>query len=318
MIFHIAEPDNDFTLRTFVREWYKPLARNFQTIHTHQLGIVRRMPLGTYLFTDLERQSDFRRELQAQIYAQLREAGAQVLNDPARAMGRLELIRKLYDMGLNSYRAFPVLDVPSDLRFPVFLRMERDHGGSDTPLLGDWDEFEEAVVRLVTAGRREDELIAIEFCDTSTDEGLFVKYSAFRVGDRIVARGMYFNNDWMAKGLDTTPTWRGEDKWNFGRTNPHREAQMKVFEIANIEYGRIDYGVREGKIEVWEINTNPKYGRNLPSEYPPIELEYQRWNAQQIGEAFTALDTVPTGASVIPVGIDWRSRSRVSQKASLI
>ena len=32
---------------------------------------------------------------------------------------------------------------------------------------------------------------------------------------------------------------------------------MAVFELANIQYGRIDYALHDGRIEVFEINTNP-------------------------------------------------------------
>jgi hypothetical protein len=41
-------------------------------------------------------------------------------------------------------------------------------------------------------------------------------------------------------------------------TRPHDAGVRRIFEKANIEYGRIDYGVcRDGRIVVWEINTNP-------------------------------------------------------------
>ena len=41
------------------------------------------------------------------------------------------------------------------------------------------------------------------------------------------------------------------------RENPHAEAVREVFEIARIRYGRIDYGIRDGRLQTWEINTAP-------------------------------------------------------------
>ncbi|MGR9089760.1 MAG: hypothetical protein ACU85U_04170 [Gammaproteobacteria bacterium] len=32
---------------------------------------------------------------------------------------------------------------------------------------------------------------------------------------------------------------------------------MALFSIANIDYGRIDYSLRAGRIQVFETNTNP-------------------------------------------------------------
>ena len=31
----------------------------------------------------------------------------------------------------------------------------------------------------------------------------------------------------------------------------------EIFDLAQIEYGRIDYGMLDGKVQCWEINTNP-------------------------------------------------------------
>ena len=30
-----------------------------------------------------------------------------------------------------------------------------------------------------------------------------------------------------------------------------------MFELTQVDYGRIDYSIKDGKIQVWEINTNP-------------------------------------------------------------
>ena len=45
---------------------------------------------------------------------------------------------------------------------------------------------------------------------------------------------------------------------NFIETNPHKAEIDHIFNVAGIDFGRIDYGVRaDGGIHVFEINTNP-------------------------------------------------------------
>ena len=41
------------------------------------------------------------------------------------------------------------------------------------------------------------------------------------------------------------------------QSNPHEEAIRNAFKMARIDYGRIDYGMLNGQMQVWEINTNP-------------------------------------------------------------
>jgi hypothetical protein len=41
------------------------------------------------------------------------------------------------------------------------------------------------------------------------------------------------------------------------REDPYRDTLRQVFELAEIEYGRADFGIVEGKPQIYEINTNP-------------------------------------------------------------
>ena len=40
----------------------------------------------------------------------------------------------------------------------------------------------------------------------------------------------------------------------------------RVFAVAGVDYGRVDYGVLDGVPQVWEINLNPTIGR--PAGWP--------------------------------------------------
>jgi hypothetical protein len=43
--------------------------------------------------------------------------------------------------------------------------------------------------------------------------------------------------------------------------NPHQEQLLKIFELAHVDYGRIDYSIKNGKVQTWEINLYPTIGR---------------------------------------------------------
>jgi hypothetical protein len=72
----------------------------------------------------------------------------------------------------------------------------------------------------------------------------------------------------------------------------------QIFAIGNTEYGRIDYAIKDGRIETWEINLNPTLGRGVgprrPRDFPPdveqLRQEGQRQIAAQFEEAFFQID----------------------------
>jgi len=45
----------------------------------------------------------------------------------------------------------------------------------------------------------------------------------------------------------------------------------RIFDIAGIDYGRIDYSLRDGAVETWEINTNPVH---MVAAVPPGTPRY--------------------------------------------
>ena len=47
---------------------------------------------------------------------------------------------------------------------------------------------------------------------------------------------------------------------DWAQANPHAAEVAAVFRHAGIGWGRIDYGLHRGRIQVFEINTNPDFG----------------------------------------------------------
>lgn len=262
------------------------------------------MPLGAYLFTDLERQTADQRALQSQIWETLAQRLGQVrlFNNPDRVLGRRALLERLHDAGINDFRVFGVDRLPSNLRFPVFVRRGNNHDGAMSPLIETWDELEEYLTRTLMAGQPRSDLLVAEFQNTSDSNGVFRKYSMFRVGDRYIPRHLIQSRAWMVKYPDIVNSKTLAEEREFLETNPHAEAVHQVFETASIDYGRIDYAILGGRIQVWEINTNPIITLS-PGEYEPRHLPHQEWFAERMLAALEAID-VPSGDC--RVGIDLR------------
>jgi hypothetical protein len=138
------------------------------------------------------------------------------------------------------------------------LRVANDHGGSVSPLLRDATALAAALADLARARVSVDDKIVVEFCDTADEAGIYRKYAAFRVGDRIVPRHVFFSRSWQVQGWDLVDDARLGEELAYVERNPHAREVRAVFELAGIDYGRVDYGLtRDGRLQVWEINTNP-------------------------------------------------------------
>jgi hypothetical protein len=92
----------------------------------------------------------------------------------------------------------------------------------------------------------------------------------------------------------------GEEQ-GFLESNPHAETLREIFAMAKIDYGRADYSLRDGKLTIWEINTNPVIVPE-PGHCVPERLPGQARSARRIGEALDAIDT-PTNGHVID--LEW-------------
>ena len=225
-------------------------------------------PGGTYVFSDLDRLTPQERERLGPIHDRLQ---GRVLNDPRRSLLRFELLRSLHEAGVNAFNAYRPGETP--VRFPVFLRPESG--------------FLELAPRLHDAlPRVPDGRIAVEFCDTADASGVYRKFGAYVVGERIVPRHLFFSRNWLVKGPDLRDPGYLAEELDYVRRNPHAAPLLGICRSARIAWGRVDYSLLDGRIQVWEANTNPLFA--LPGE-PPDRDEVHRLAAQGIVEALLAL-----------------------------
>ncbi|HVT10752.1 MAG TPA: hypothetical protein VHE55_00680 [Fimbriimonadaceae bacterium] len=298
MLFHIAKEENAWPPLEFLKGWGKEISPIFQTGLYHQLAEATELPVGTYLFSDLEMASPLQREVLGQIWTQLEaHRGSRLLNNPLKVKGRYELLKALYEDGTNDFRAFHLDEVPSDLRFPVFVRIEADHQGSRTPLLENWRELDRWIVKAALGGANPDQLLVTEFSDTRGQDRLYRKYGAFKVGERVIARLIHFGNGWMVKSPDLIFEEGVEEERRYMENNPYEAELRRIFELAAVDYGRMDFAVRDGKVVVWEINTNPII-THPPEKYKPAHIPAQQRFAAQMVEALKAINLPASGARV--------------------
>lgn len=216
-------------------------------------------PRDAVLFCDLERLSAVETEHAVKSWRRLAEQrpAPRLLNHPAQALRRYELLRALADAGANEHDALRVVERRRPRRFPVFVRGDGHRVGVLTDLLHSQAELEAALAALAARMVPREDLLVVEFTDTRSPDGLYRKYAAFRVGDVILPRHVLFSKHWTQSAPDECAPALAREELDYLHQNPHAESLMQVFELARIEYGRIDYGVRDGRIQVWEINTNP-------------------------------------------------------------
>jgi hypothetical protein len=171
----------------------------------------------------------------------------------------------------------------------VLLRAERGSPPAEQPLLPDAAAYRARVARIKpeTIARRN--LMAVEFCDTADKEGVYRKYGAFVVGDRIVPRHVFFSRSWSVKVADLTDPRCVKEELAYLDSNPHAEALGRVARIADISYGRIDYALLEGRVQTWEINTNPMIASNISQEIAARREVHLRFLAL-FESAFEALE----------------------------
>jgi hypothetical protein len=271
VIHFVVTAAQDHSIRNYLASRGKSLADRIEVIHWEELPDRRRFEPGTYILSALEYLSAPMSSLLTAIHAQLSEVeGFRFLNHPTRTLGRFGLLRELARVGCNPFRA--------------------------------------AIGRALLTGRRIQDLLVVEFCDTSDERGYYRKYGAFIVGDSIIPRRLDYGRGWMLKreGSEFSRAMAVEEL-EYVRANPHAGRLREIVDLAGVGYGCIDYAVKEERLVVWEINVTPTMGRALGVRVPRT-AEYKRIH-QETGEvyhprmraAFEALDMRTAGQ---PVTVD--------------
>ena len=310
VIHYLVAARHAYTMELYLATWGVALRDTIRVLSYEELACAGHLEGGTYIFADLDVAGARTRAIARLVRDRLDAAPipTRVLNDPSRSRDRLELLTALAGSGLNEYRAYRLEDA-GRARFPVFVRSVRDHSGSIGDLAWTWDDLraQVAVARLRSRAR---DLIVVEFVETRAADG-YRKYAAFRVGDRIVPRHLIFGPDWLLKDPTDIDADKLREEREYLERNPHRGWIEEVFRLARVEYGRIDYGMYDGRPQAWEINPNPLV-MMAPERYQKAHVPHQVWFAERIAAAFRAIDLGGEGRVAFDTGRRPPSRSRLA------
>ncbi len=306
MIYFVTTRRHRYTIRRHLASFGHSLVGTVTPLSYGELLNQRRPAQGVYVLCDIERLGQRTIKRASKLCDQLRKSGSTVLNRPSDCLRRYELLRALHRSGINSFNVYRVRDALSPQRFPVFLRLANDHKGNRSELLGDavalrtavaqqcrtrfWFRDEHGKRRIVRWGaRRRRELLVTEFCDSRDANGIYRKYAAFNVGGTIIARHLFFSQHWMLKSPDSQDASALGIEYEYVQSNQHAAQLSEIFRFAQIDYGRIDYALLDGRIQVWEINTNPMICSPYDEQWP-ARLPVQTLFAERFANAWRRLD----------------------------
>jgi hypothetical protein len=308
----------------YLEYWGRDLAGSeIQILHYEQLLSRQSYLPGTYVFSTRDEVAPAMGRFIDALAVELSVwPGAIIYNDPRRTLRRFDLHQELWARGRSNFRSLRATGDLSGIRFPVFIRSESAHDGALSPLLHSHAEIETWVGRALALGRSLPDLMVVEFCETADAAGWYRKYAAFCVGGRIVPRSMNYGRGWVLKFAGNEFSLAmAEEELEYVRANPHEEELKEIFQIARTDYGRIDYSLKDGRVQPWEINLNPTIGRGLrpSSRYIEPELRatreetklafYERFNAAWA----TVAATSPLAADFAPLEV--RIDDRVVKQA---
>jgi hypothetical protein len=256
MIFYLARKHQ--TLSTQLTHFPGKLAAQLRFLTYDDLFGRAVLPAGTYIFTDFDRLRTDRFARLCALWDWFEATGCALsrLNDPRRFLSRFDLLRRLHDAGINDFNVHALEDWREVRSFPVFIRKDKHQDQPDTPLLRTKTDLAEAVARLRGAGPRK--RMIVEFANDAFGDGRYRKYGAFRVGQTQFVQHCYMSTSWYIKSheADRTDADLAEAE-RYRMANPHARQIAEAFDLAGVDYGRMDYGIAGDRIQIYEINTNP-------------------------------------------------------------
>lgn len=273
MLFYLTTAEHDYTIRTYLGGAGKCFQRQIVPITYEKFLAKKDVPVGHYLFSDVERLSVRDAGKASLIYKRLSESGRglRLLNHPARVMRRYELLRNLYERGINRFNVYRLTEVRQPERFPVFLRPESEHSGALSPLLHSQEELDREIAEVFRQGGIREDILIVEYIEMRGEDALYSKHGAYMVDGVLVPCHIFYSAQWPVKVTDLVNEKTVAAEKDFFDHFPFKAQVREIFDLAGIDFGRIDYSVLDGAIQVWEINTNPSFW--TPAAENPLRAE---------------------------------------------
>lgn len=265
MIYYISTAEHEYALGKYLHYYASDIKEQIRIIPYERLFQIDLLQRGVFIFTDFDRLTDAVLNKVSNYCDWLIESSITTLNHPKYSLMRFALLDCLYKKNINDFAVWRLSDWQSVSRFPVFIRHEKGHDDLLSDLLETPQALAETVDMLVKQEEYCDDIIIVEFYNKPLDDNKYRKYSVYKVGDTFYAQHCFSSENWFIKfpGQKMSNREKSETR-DFVKKNPHKEKLKEIFQIAKIDYGRIDYCIVDNKIQVFEINTNPTVISDLP------------------------------------------------------
>jgi hypothetical protein len=262
MLYYIAKPGHFTSMGDYFLVDVPAQAReHLRMVSYATLFSTPDPPPGVYILSDHELLSDAELRRLEKVADSLVSApiASMVLNHPRTVLPRIDMLKAQHIAGLNDFTVYRSGEDLSRARFPLFVRWADDHGKPRTELLYDADAVRAAMEDLTSqAPERADKVFAVEYCAEPAPDGHFVVFGGFRAGGEVFPVQWMATADWKQR-IPSYPTkdWIDATRkyvYEFSHTRDLEQA----FKVAGVDYGRADYAVVWGQLQVYEINTNPR------------------------------------------------------------
>ena len=147
--------------------------------------------------------------------------------------------------------------------------------------------------------------LVIEYAGEELLPDVWRRLSSYRVAGKIIAHHMAFDRTWIVKdGFNSEALEIHPEKERFLDmerqfivSNLYADVIEKAFDLARIEYGRADFSIVGGKVQIYEINTNPNhaFASQIARETHPRRRAIQMQSEGDLQQAIVALDRNTNG-----------------------
>lgn len=310
MLFFVTLTEHSYTVWRFICGYGRRNISFLRPLTYEHLFTSGRLPLGHYIFTDFDRLTHHEVHFAGLMARTLRahDPAIRILNDPPFVLERYALLKRLHRAGVNDFDVTRLEGGDRPSQYPVFIRCEDDARPPETGLLHSADELEAALARLQAEGMPLKRRIAVGFAAEPAPDGYYRKYGVICIGDRLIPQHVLRSNDWYVKsrGVPHDAAF-DEERLRFFHEFPHGDEVRRAMALANMQYGRVDYGIVGGRIQIYEINSNPKVpGRGISRRTrrgprTPAGEERMRVTLAAMGAAFEKINETPVARGSILV-----------------
>lgn len=267
MIFYVAHREHAYTQAVLLLYHRTDLQASFRLVRYEDAELLRGVRAGVVIWSDMDRLAADELKRAASLSDELAEkTGLTQLNHPTASLQRFELLRVLHADDSNPFRVFRPHQLEDTIRYPVFIRDEAGALYKEPPLLHHRPALDAAIARL--DGSNLVRPMVVEMVGTPWADGYYRKFAAFRVGDTIYGQHCAMSKSWFVKNSpEQLLPAHIEEIRAYVAANPDADRVMQVFERAHMQYGRIDYTLVDGRLVVFEINSNPTVLSDPPTPF---------------------------------------------------